>query len=874
MNKRLFLQLLLAAGTLSASAAYEPGTYIYTSTARLKINSADNLLINGNFSVANPGDGAFGWKSLNGTTLSAEDWQVRIGAGPGGGNALEALRAVNSDGADVSLLQTVPYTPGQSLVVSFKIKAPAPVMSSVKAGSTNYVDVYANADGSVNKSGDGFKQVASSIAIGQEWTEASFSFSDTSEGGQSGYLVLALSKLATGTQVADFTVQDASEVYDDRPARKLLSFGQYLIKSGEMPVGADEFGETISTVSDYLASPEAEDPNEAAAYMDDYKTQYRDYLDKNSADMSGKIDGGTDFTSWVKTNAGTLKANGDWTFTGGRWGHSAKSDVLSDFYQGGYTKNAGQASFTTEGLPAGRYMFAVDAQAYTMIGGKAKYDPDYTYNLPYLKVFIGADSVTYENVSNTDYTTYTKFSDYKGGEPLTAGISYPEFPAGKGGRFNIKNVTFRMLGITGDEMKRRDYVASIYTQMTELKNRLDSAATIIAGPLPWGKASLKDSVDKFTPLYEASFAYVGEDGSDKGIDIPDAYDETLRDNVVSMGRAIARFYKENDPFTDLQALTVEAKNHLDGEPWKDADAQSRANLQTAWNSSTAMIDNVTVTTDSLNFRNAYDDLKHSIVAFERSCARYPYGADEYVLNPFFQQNGGSGSDEAYGWTIIGDGDASNKFKFGKNERFEGGNAMYTSRGNTVYMKNKASQKLTISKKGYYEFRCQAYAFNSDRTKYGQLWNGQSGEDSARVTGIFVYFGPDEAQDKDKIEVCTSQTTFGSKWVPDEIRTYKIFFNKTDDADLVMEFGIDALQNGVEKGVGCNLYGFGGVHVFFWGDKDQYEKDYAAGIDTPAADLLNDRSSAVYNLMGVKVAGSAKNLPKGIYISNGKKFVIK
>lgn len=872
MYKRLFLQLLLMAGTIGASAAYNEGDYLYTTNARIKISNSQNLLVNGDFSAANPADGKFGWKDLAGATLSTENWQVNVGGGPDGKNALTALKALDTNGNAVTLLQTVPYEPGQTLVVSFKVKAPTPVTSTTTAGKSNYVDVYVNADGSANKSADGFKQVASAVGLTDSWQEVTYSFTDTSSDGEAGFLVIALGQLASGTQVADFTVQQAVEVYDDRSAQKLLSYGEYLIKSGEMPKGADDFQGIIGMVKEFLASPEAESASEAETYMADYKTQFEAYLDANSADMSGKVDG-TNFKGYSKYNAGGLTANGDWKFVGGRWGHSSGQDQLFDQYQAGYTKKGGSASFRTVGLPAGRYMFAIDALAYTMVGKSDKYSPDYTYNLPYVNVFIGTDTLKYAEVSNREYNTYTKFADLAAGDTLAAGISYPDFPDDKGGRFQIANPVIRLVGLTNADIERQDLVASVYTQAQVLKERLDSANVLIAGQLPWGKATLKDSVDKFQPLYDASLTYVNAEGVDQGIDIPTDYAEQLRDNVNMMGKAIAHYYDENEPYTDLTGLTVTAKERLDGEPWKDADAQLRSNLQAQYDASTGLIANATGTNDSLNFTNSFADLKKAIVEYERSCAHYPYAADEYVINPFFQKNGGSRSDIAEGWTIVGDSGTENKLRFGKNTMFENQTCAYTSRGNTVYMKNKVSQKMTLTAKGYYEFRCQAYAFNSDSKKYNQLWNGQTGADSARVTGIFVFFGPDDTANKDSIEVCNKQTNF-SNWSPSEVPTYQIFFEKTDDSDLVVEFGMDALQNGVAKGVGCNLYGFGGVHVYFWGDKQKYLEDYEAGIANTPVDLLGKKSGVVYNLMGVKVANSKENLPKGIYISDGKKFVIK
>ena len=53
----------------------------------------------------------------------------------------------------------------------------------------------------------------------------------------------------------------------------------------------------------------------------------------------------------------------------------------------------------------------------------------------------------------------------------------------------------------------------------------------------------------------------------------------------------------------------------------------------------------------------------------------------------------------------------------------------------------------------------------------------------------------------------------------------------------------------------------------------YLKDYvAAGIENPVQAEKNNRQNIVFDLSGRRIA--TPNLPKGIYINNGKKFVVK
>ena len=86
----------------------------------------------------------------------------------------------------------------------------------------------------------------------------------------------------------------------------------------------------------------------------------------------------------------------------------------------------------------------------------------------------------------------------------------------------------------------------------------------------------------------------------------------------------------------------------------------------------------------------------------------------------------------------------------------------------------------------------------------------------------------------------------------------------------LKFGLDAIGN-----LGCNLYGFGGNHLYYCGDAEKYYNDRANGIEAKPVDLLQQASKGVYNLQGVKVADKLDaNLPKGIYIFGNHKYIVK
>lgn len=881
MYKRLLLQFVGLACAVG-SFAYNVGDYVFTADARYKVTSDVNLITNGDFSVTNPSAVGFGWTDGAGAALSTDNWQLMPGEGPDGTTALQSLSAAEG----VTIFQAVPFTQAQTLIVSFKIKSPTAATSSVTVGDGTYVDVYANADGSASKDADRFQQVATAEAIGTDWTEISYCFTDTVSGGSTGSLIVSLSRLEAGTLVADFHVQEAVSVYDTRISDRLINYAQYLIDSKEFSTGVDEFQEIVSQMKEIAQDATTSDDEASMTdLLSSLATAQEEWLDKSSANYISYVSNGAITTSWPKHNNNeSWSSYGDWQFTGGstRWGHGSSSEYLNYTYPGNYDLPWGQAAIVAAGVPTGRYMFAIDAMALkyqkTKVDG-SYYGADYSVYADYVKAFVGSDTVTYDEIDNRVFNTYTAFGNVAQGDTLKAGIYFPGFGDGNGGgTFRLENVVLRIIGVTAEMLARTDYVASIYTQANALKTRLDAANEEIAGTTyPWGKEALQDSVTKYTEVYNASLAYVDAEGNDLGMDIPDDYDDTLLAAVRAMNSARNTMHSLNEPYTNLVEDVAEAQANLDDEAYANASADYRSALQSAVNNANALISGVSATPDSASFASASDAIATATYKYQHSCVTPGNPADEVVVNPFFAINGGQKSGVAEGWDFTLQSESKGWFLFGSDDRFEGGTKAYVSRGHTAYSQNKAMQKITISMKGYYEFRCQAYALSTYKSTYNGMksvtYDETTGEvvDSVMKSGISLFFGPENVPDSLN-NICTTQTTFGNNvWDIDEVRTYSMGYEKAADGDEVVEFGMDALNNGNPTGYGCNLYGFGSVHVYYWADK----KNFTDGIsDMPVDVLKNKQNTAVYNLMGVKVADSRADLPKGLYISNGKKFVVK
>ena len=279
MNKRLLLPCLGLLCSLG-SFAYDKGDYVFTSTERLKVTSETNLLTNGDFSVQSTSDAGFGWKDATGANVSTDYWLPTSSEGYDDKGGLIS----QSDDAAATLYQSVPFTAGQKLMVSFKIKATDSFSSSVTSGNTNYIDVYANADGSVNKSAERFQQVATSVVVGSEWTDVAYCFSDTVAGGSTGYVVVSLGRLPQGTVISDFEVKEVQTVFDTRIADRVFAYTDYLLEHKELfPEYLEDFENSYAEYKEEIYK--TDEISDAEELLSDFEKEQEEWLDQNSTEL-------------------------------------------------------------------------------------------------------------------------------------------------------------------------------------------------------------------------------------------------------------------------------------------------------------------------------------------------------------------------------------------------------------------------------------------------------------------------------------------------------------------------------------------------------------------------------------------------------------
>ena len=601
---------------------------MFTPVERLKVTGANNLVVNGNFEVLSPSDANFGWKNTEGANISTECWEL---SATGGYNGKGSITSKSVD-ATATLYQAVPFEAGKTLLVSFKIKAAdnGAFASSITAGSANYVDVYANADGSASKTADRFQQVATSVSISEgDWQDVSFCFRDTVSGGSAGSVIIALGRLPEGTVVSDFEVKEAQQVFDTRIAEREFAYTDWLVGTGKFPEGQDTFNEAYGELKEQIL--EMDEIGDGESLLEQFLTVREDWLNESSTELISQIDR-YNISALGKYNNKDLKTIGDWTFTGGRWGHPNKAEDFTADISGSY--NLGSHTATITHALGGSfaadadYLFSMEAMDYFYMASKGDngwYTPDYSVPAAPVKMFVGSDTLQWDNVSQRAYARYGaigKMAD--GAEKLTVGINFPMREADTrnyGGHASCKAPSLRILGYSQSAVERAAYIGKVYTQQTELGKRLTWANEDYAdAQRPWGKEALKDSTDKYQPMYTESLNYVDADGKDlKNPDMPaEGYDATLLAAVKAMNSARNAFSKLNAPFTNIistieNAKEVETLRVYSGSTKK---AELDAAIAAAQALHDAKLTAAFNTEDSLALVNIKNDLETAIEAYK------------------------------------------------------------------------------------------------------------------------------------------------------------------------------------------------------------------------------------------------------------------
>lgn len=921
MNKRLLISFAAIMGAMT-SFAYNQGDYVYTHDAKFKV-VGENILTNGNFSANYDG-----WKDYADGALSPDYWSIETGAAQDGGNVIQSADAA-ADLTGNYMYQAVPFETGKSYVITFKMKGVDPTTSSITQKTSNYVDVFANADGTTSKTADRFQQVATTDAISAEWTSYSYSFTDTVTGGSTGYIVVSFGQLAQGTQISDISINEVEQVYDSRIADKEIAYAKSLLAIDDFNNGRDDFAGILEGVEAMFKTSDMDDVASAEETLKSFVEAENDFLDANSYDVSSMINSKQLWTTKLQKASGTY---GDWYVEGsGRWFHDPSSATyIVDKIQGTFNLPAGTAKIVKD-MPAGKYFFSCESKGYRMAGTSSavRYTPDYTYVVEGAKVFVGKDSVSF-NLDQRNFERHFVMSTLAEGETLNAGFWHPATSVDNklGGEVFMQTPVLRIVGDNANgEMQKyvENYVAlnAIATQANALKVMLDSAVVVAAkAEYPWGKAELNDTTTKYQAVYNELSVL------QPGAELFDVAADSLMQSMRIVRSAINTYYNLNAPYTDLKAQLAQANESINLPANANGD---KATFKTVIDKAQGLINSATAEYNeelAQQMKDAKTELADAQSAFESTTAAFNNPSEIQLANPFFE--GAKKGAIPTGWTGVMDENSNAKWKGGTNKNYENGTYVCSWKGFTYFPKNSVAQQVNVLKSGVYVLSCQTICYNENAGKDG---------DRNTHSGVFYYGKLTESADSIAAHMIHTNRNVG--YYPE---IYAVVYDKADEVETSIELGFNALNNTC-----CNQYTFGGNHLRYMGPKAKFDTDLAAALAASlekgaamyqsiasfendatvesntdltygniyinlghaveyaqAAETSSQKMTAyyqledaiknanvvvtgvkgiivepvakiqkgVYTLTGVKVADNAAKLPQGLYIVNGKKVIVK
>lgn len=845
------------AGLATPSFAYQQGDAVYTFNGKFKI-IGENMLTNGDFS-----DGVNGWTGLTGNAVPTDTFSVVPAGGPDGMNCLQVSMSGGTLGTNLhnsaNFRQSVRLTPG-NYVFTYKVKALTGGCTSNTRSSgrnDNYQDVFLNNSGkSPYLSTNEADNITSSVAAYVEteagnWMTVSYNYRVEADE----YVNFEFFNLIQYDCFADFGVYPVEQVGDDRLLQDAVkTLEAFVADETNFPGAADYLVGPIEDLKASMENPDltVDDVNGMVSMiLGSDGSALQEYLNTISADVSKYFNYFT-FDDCAEKSANKGAADG-WTESGGRWGVSAPwSDfttrhIFADI-NGGYGLGAG-SQYQSAFLPKGKYLYMVQASAYQYYtAAKETYIVDWYNQRSGLKYFINADSIDMTDVPTWKSNTYFHVFDVANDGEQTLGFyrAANEAASGNdrnrvsgGGRVRFDNMHIRILGVTDEDVERFFLENNLADAQNSLKTMIDSAKTVIADSrYIWGKDVLQDSINVSQGIYDQYTNAVQED-IDK-----------LNDQMPLMRDAIRDYYAINKEYTQL-GDDIAAANKLTGDETRpNGKDELRAAITTADKYYKSL--NSQSERDSLQLVKTDSLLNDAVGDFYLANASYQTPGYINLVNDDF-------TDGTNGWSVDnGTGTAVWKASDIDVPTYKG-RAVVFNRGVTATDNKYIVKDVYIKKTGIYEFSATCAVHSSAWSEIGE-----------NQTYTYLIAGADS------VNVITKGD--GSK--KQQIGEWARFVVQTEIDDVETSEGLVAphyLRVGLVKipkedgtNQSVNIICFGSPQLIYYGTKEDYEQGIS---DVEVVDTTFD----VYNLNGMKVRSNATSLDglaKGIYIVDGKKYVVK
>ena len=851
------MMMAAIAGLATPSFAYQQGDAVYTFNGKFKI-IGENMLTNGDFS-----DGVNGWTGLTGNAVPTDTFSVVPAGGPDGMNCLQVSMSGGTLGTNLhnsaNFRQSVRLTPG-NYVFTYKVKALTGGCTSNTRSSgrnDNYQDVFLNNSGkSPYLSTNEADNITSSVAAYVEteagnWMTVSYNYRVEADE----YVNFEFFNLIQYDCFADFGVYPVEQVGDDRLLQDAVkTLEAFVADETNFPGAADYLAGPIEDLKASMENPDltVDDVNGMVSMiLGSDGSALQEYLNTISADVSKYFNYFT-FDDCAEKSANKGAADG-WTESGGRWGVSAPWSNYSTRHifaeiNGAYGLGAG-SQYQSAFLPKGKYLYMVQASAYQYYtAAKETYIVDWYNQRSGLKYFINADSVDMTDVptwkSNTYFHVFNVANDgeqtlgfYRAANEAASGNDRNRVSGG--GQVRFDNMHIRILGVTDEDVERFFLENNLADAQNSLKTMIDSAKTVIADSrYIWGKDVLQDSINVSQGIYDQYTDAVQED-IDK-----------LNDQMPLMRDAIRDYYAINKEYTQL-GDDIAAANKLTGDETRpNGKDELRAAITTADTYYKSL--NAQSERDSLQLVKTDSLLNDAVGDFYLANASYQTPGYITLVNDDF-------TDGTNGWSVDnGTGTAAWKASDVVMPTYKG-RAVVFNRGVTASDNKYIVKDVYIKKTGIYEFSATCAVHSSSWSEIGE-----------NQTYTYLIAGADS------VNVITKGD--GSK--KQQIGEWDRFVVQTNIENVETSEGLVAphyLRVGLVKipkedgtNQSVNIICFGSPVLVYYGTKEEYESGIS---DVEVVDTTFD----VYNLNGMKVRSNATSLDglaKGIYIVDGKKYVVK
>ena len=828
MKKRLLL-VGIAMLSVVSSFAYNVGDYIYTRNGRFKVTGA-NLITNGDFK-----EGLKDWMKADLTEFDeGQTWySIKEAEGPDGMPCIEVAEAnsknfqdnwVNNQAsmaASTNLFRYVPVEANQNYVVTYKVRMSnetlqATAICPYNGRSTNYQAFYFKpkttlvdevetpTDPATFYNVPGSKETisnASEVANG-EWQELSYSYSPTEDG----YICMFFGNLVANECFGDFGVYPASEVSDDRGVKDALAQVEFYIANKDVLPNEQETLEGIKEMLEgYLANESKDEVNgflQGLNTNNDETDPFKFFLDANTVDLAQD--------KYVKNfyNGGT-----SWTATGGNWGTASAKGNFNTQYVNQYMKQPGKNStalavgdyYQTFDLPAGKYLFVVQAQAYKFIadgsGGSSNYEIPRYDHVNGLRAFVGNDSINMDDVPSDRGKIYMKILDVEAGVKNIGFHSPGGDVLGMGGDHRFDGLQIRYIGTQAD-LDAYVWKAKVIEKLDLFQQGIDAAQAVYDS---------EDYIFEKTQ-FGASIAWAKEQHSTLTAYTEDNYNELVlaHDSIDKARRAYVAINKE---YTQLKKDVVLAASKITEDRPEAVETLNgviaEANSYIAAQTETSR-DSLALVENSAKVLKAGED-------YLIANARYATPADMFysLRNNTFQNGFTAWEDNS--------GTGSRDWRTQANERFTEGYCVYYNRGDGQNDHRYIFQYVPITKTGVYEFEAECAVHRGASTGIND-------------TDTWLYVG------NDSIMVSTSgvnkSQTLG------DVAKFKVrtVINEIPE-NGVLRVGLD--RKGTIK---LGIVYMGSTHVYYSGDYATYLADSMGVALQPAKDSLLKEVAAAQALL--------------------------